>query len=376
MKIALMLVFVMHALIHGLGFAKAFQWLSLPQLTLPISRFMGVIWLLTALALLVSGILMLADLRYWWALAGIALASSQFLIIQNWSAARYGTIVNGLLFVAALVGFGSWVFDRNWDRVRNDLLQDRPEHDARLVTDESLRTLPPPVQNWLRWSRIVGRPEIASLSMKQKGALRLKPEDKLWLPSESEQLIVTKSKAFMWKVRIRMQGLPVLGIDSFHKGKGSTWISLFGLIPIANVAGDPKTNQSALQRFLGEIVWVPSAALHPSITWKARDAGSAEATMTWDGAQGSAVFYFRPDGEPYKFVAQRFKDRSDEKPQEWVADMIASREFSGLRIPARLKATWILPSGPFTWYEFEVVEAHYDEFKTTHPSSPERETAP
>jgi hypothetical protein len=156
-----------------------------------------------------------------------------------------------------------------------------------------------------------------------------------------------------------MKGLPVLGLDSFHSGKASTWISLFGLIPIVDVAGDPKTNQSALQRFLGEIAWVPSAALHPSIVWRERDEGSAEATMTWGGVTGSAVFYFRPDGEPYKFVAQRFKDVNDEKPLEWVADMIASQEFSGLRIPSRLQATWMLPSGPFTWYRFELVEARY-----------------
>jgi hypothetical protein len=56
---------------------------------------------------------------------------------------------------------------------------------------------------------------------------------------------------------------------------------------------------------------------------------------------------------------------NDEKPLEWVAGMLASREFAGLRIPARLKATWVLPSGPFTWYEFEVVEARYDELKRT-----------
>lgn len=359
MKIALMLVFTLHALIHALGFAKAFRWLPLPQLTLPISRLMGVFWLLTALALLLSGILMLMASRYWWVLTGISIAFSQLLILQSWSAAKYGTIVNGILLGAVIVGFGSWKFERTWHHLHDELVQEIPRKEAPLVTEESLRALPRPVQNWLRWSRIVGHPEIVSLSMKQKGTLRLKPEETKWHPSESEQLIVVPSRSFVWSVHTRMMGLPVLGIDSFHKGQGSTWISLFGLIPVAHVAGDPKTNQSALQRFLGEIAWVPSAALHPSIIWKERDEESAEATMTWGGAQGSAVFYFRPDGEPYKFVAQRFKDVSDEKPLEWVADMMASREFSGLRIPSRLKATWILPSGAITWYEFEVVEARY-----------------
>jgi membrane protein implicated in regulation of membrane protease activity len=186
MKIALMLMFIFHALIHGLGFAKAFQWLPLPQLTLPISRLMGVFWLLTALALLLSGILMLAAFRSWWVLAGIALASSQLLIMQSWFAAKYGTIVNGILFIAVLVAFGSWKFERQWDRLRDDLGQEIPGQDSALVTEDSLRALPPPVQNWLRWSGIVGRPEIVSLTLKRKGSLRLKPEASPWLPCESD----------------------------------------------------------------------------------------------------------------------------------------------------------------------------------------------
>ena len=40
---------IVHGLIHGMGFAKAFGYASLPQLTQPISRGMGVVWLIAGL---------------------------------------------------------------------------------------------------------------------------------------------------------------------------------------------------------------------------------------------------------------------------------------------------------------------------------------
>jgi hypothetical protein len=49
-------------------------------------------------------------------------------------------------------------------------------------------------------------------------------------------------------------------------------------------------------RFLGEIVWFPSAALSPILTWEAIDGTSARATMRHGGLVESAVFAFSDEG--------------------------------------------------------------------------------
>ncbi len=236
----------------------------------------------------------------------------------------------------------------------------KPVATESVIHEDEIRDLPPPLQKWLRWSGVIGRPRLTSVHLIQKGAMRLKPEQTDPMISLSEQLIFPQQNAFIWRVQTRMAGLPVLGRDMFYEGKGSMWISLAGLIPVVNIAHNSRINQSALQRFLGEIIWFPSAVLHPSLVWRQIDEHSVEATMNWAGTQGSGVFHFLADGRPYRFVAHRFKDVQDEKPLEWVADIDVYRDFEGLQIPSRVKATWMLPSGPFTWFEMEITDARFN----------------
>jgi hypothetical protein len=54
MRIAISLLPAIHALIHVMGFAKAFGLASLTQLKIPISRPMGVLWLAAAMLLLMA----------------------------------------------------------------------------------------------------------------------------------------------------------------------------------------------------------------------------------------------------------------------------------------------------------------------------------
>ncbi len=56
MKLAFTLLLVVHGLIHSMGFLKAFGLAQLPQLTLPISRPLGVLWLVAGAATLSAAV--------------------------------------------------------------------------------------------------------------------------------------------------------------------------------------------------------------------------------------------------------------------------------------------------------------------------------
>jgi hypothetical protein len=49
MRVLFAIIVVVHGLLHVLGFAKAFGLAELPQLTRPISQFIGTLWLVAAL---------------------------------------------------------------------------------------------------------------------------------------------------------------------------------------------------------------------------------------------------------------------------------------------------------------------------------------
>jgi hypothetical protein len=49
MKIAFFLIVLLHGLIHLFGFVKGFELREVKELTLPISKTLGVVWLTTTL---------------------------------------------------------------------------------------------------------------------------------------------------------------------------------------------------------------------------------------------------------------------------------------------------------------------------------------
>jgi hypothetical protein len=109
MRWILILLLVLHALIHLLGFSLAWggtvaattgdTLIRLGGLGL---RVAGVAWLLTCLLLLVAALAMALGQDWWRAVAIGAAVASQVLIVLWWADARAGTPANLLILAAAL----------------------------------------------------------------------------------------------------------------------------------------------------------------------------------------------------------------------------------------------------------------------------------
>ena len=93
---------LIHGLIHLLGFVKAFHLTEVNQLTSPIGKGTGVLWLLTTLLLLAAAGALLLGQGAWSALALLGVLLSQILIFTAWSDAKFGTLANVILLVVAI----------------------------------------------------------------------------------------------------------------------------------------------------------------------------------------------------------------------------------------------------------------------------------
>jgi hypothetical protein len=104
MRTLFLLLLLVHGLIHLMGFLKAFGLAELPELTLPVSRGWGVMWLAASLLLVSSGIFWITGSSEWWipALAGVIL--SQVLLFAFWQDARFGTLPNVIILTVLVVG--------------------------------------------------------------------------------------------------------------------------------------------------------------------------------------------------------------------------------------------------------------------------------
>ena len=96
-----------------MGFVKGFGLAAVEALQLAISRPWGLVWLFAAVLMLATAGLRAAGSGAWWMLAAPAIVVSQVLVIAFWQDAKFGTIANVVLLLAAIVGFGGWRFDQS-----------------------------------------------------------------------------------------------------------------------------------------------------------------------------------------------------------------------------------------------------------------------
>lgn len=354
-------IIFIHGLIHLMGFSKAFGYGNITQLTKNISKPLGTLWLATAILFVLAAIFYLFKKESWPAIAFIAIIISQVLIITVWKDAKWGSFANIVIFIVALVASGNYFFNQSVNKQISQIFLLETTDNGEIITKEMADSLPLPVRSWLQNSGMVGREKIHFVRLKQQGFMRTKPGQQKWMRTEAEQYFTIDRPAFIWKVRMNMAPLiTVTGRDKFVNGKGGMTIKLLSLVTMVNEAG-PKIDQAALQRWLAEICWFPSAALSPYIKWEDVDSLSAKATLSYKNVTGSVIFYFNEESEIIKCTADRYKENTPDAPLEkWMITVIKSGLFDGIKIPTEMEVAWQLKEGDFTWYKIELTDVEYN----------------
>ena len=267
------------------------------------------------------------------------------------------TIVLGVTAGALIAaGLAAAAFDRRITHEIDTLLADARPGPAGTIAAADLERLPPPVQRWLRYSRVIGTKRPATVRLRQRGDFDL---GRGWMPFDADQYFTLDPPGFLWRASFRMAPmLSVTGRDRYRAGIASMDMRLLSLVPVATNTGGG-LNQGDLLRFLGEMQWFPAAALSDDITWEAVDASSARATMAYGGISASMTFIFADDGRMVEERASRYND-ARERNEAWVNRNDGDREFGGLVVPAAGEARWEYASGPFPYIRWMITALEQD----------------
>ena len=123
-------------------------------------------------------------------------------------------------------------YERRLDGEVDDLFAARNQADLSIVTEDHLAHLPEPVQRWLRYSGVVGKPRPTTIRLEQEGEIRL--GDRGWMPFTAEQYYTPDPPGFVWTATIDVAGgIPVIGQDRFIEGAAALEMRLLGVIPVA-----------------------------------------------------------------------------------------------------------------------------------------------
>lgn len=383
MRVALLLVLALHGAIHLLGFLRWSGLARVPQLSaktlMPLSnagsRVFAVAWLTALVVFFVAGTLVLLKRDAWGSVAVFGVILSQALIVLAWRDAKAGTVANLIILIPALIAIAHGRFVTGVEREVREILADAEVH-ASHVTEDELSELPQSVRVWLTTSRVVGRDRAQLVRLRQEGELRT-TKDGPWMPARAEQYFTVDPPTFVWKVETSMLGfLPISGRDRYANGKGAMRIEAGSLVPVVDVANE-KIDQGAMLRFLGEIVWFPSAALSPNISWVEESPTSARATMRHAGREVGATFSFDDRGRITTLRAPRYLGGDESaKLERW---RVSCREWAivrGVQIPVAGDVAWDLEAGEFVYYRWRIVDVEenvrglYDDAPSASPVLP------
>jgi hypothetical protein len=227
------------------------------------------------------------------------------------------------------------------------------------ITEDQVLVMPVPMRSYLKYAQVVGQEPVRTVRLAQKGFMRQKPGQK-WIPLVAEQYFTTTPQAFLWHGTMRP--LPffwMTGTDRFSGGHGSMRIKLLSVIPLPLAKG-PKMDQGELQRYLGEIIWFPTAWFSNAIEWHAIDEHSVRATLYEPGVTGFVVLHLNEQGQLTLVTAHRYLG-NEGILTPWSIQLDAYREADGMRIPTAFEVTWHLASGAFTWFRGQLTEIEYNQ---------------
>lgn len=365
MRFVLAGIFAIHGLIHFLGVAAAVKPESVPQLhryliALP-PRVQMVGWAVAGALFIASAVVVAMNESDWWHLVGIAMVASQVMIVTAWPDAKFGTIAN-VIALGVVIVFGALErFDHNAEQVMHELKAKVSQTPGLVVQSYEVERLPAPIARWLTAAGVVGKRRASWVTLEQEGEMRVKP-DGAWSPVSAHQAFSVDPPGFAWHADVSMAGgFPVRGLDRWVDGKGRMQISLLGLVPMVDVA-DERIDEGTLLRWLGELVFFPSAALSPLVTWEAIDEQTARAKLTFKGMTGSAVFTIDELGRFKSMEAMRyFGGGADAKRERWFIPATSWRRIDGVQVPIEGEVTWKLASGDFTYFRWRILDVQTDE---------------
>lgn len=269
------------------------------------------------------------------------------------------------LCVAGVLAFA----DRRW-RVRSASLEarlwrGRPAAPG-VFSEAELDGLPEPVARYFRsaLALVDGQPVLRGARLSQRGEFLVRPTRGVWRPFRATQSIAIEPAGFLWDARVRMApGLSIRVHDSFVEGTGGMHASVLGLLPGISIEGTSEIAAAALQRYLAEAAWFPTALLpRHGVAWTPVDGSSARATLTAGKTAVSIDFRFGEDGLLRSaFAPARSRQVGNRAiPTPWQGRFSDYAWRNGMRIPLACEVEWLLPAGPRPYFRCTITEIAYE----------------
>lgn len=358
LKLILPIILFFHGIIHFVGFAKAFKYVKVAQLTMGISKQNGMCWLLATLFFITSGIMYLLKKDSWIYIAFIAVIISQILIFSVWKDAKIGTILN---IIILFIIVSTWSIIQFENKFKNDIKRQMAEtnlskNDLLLETD--IGSLPLPVQKYIRYVGAIGKPKPKNMKIVFDGEMREKGKDFFKFTSTQYNFFNNPARLFFMKAS--MLGTVVPGYHCYQNGTASMQVKLFGLFNVVNIKGNELNKAETVTLFNDMCLAAPATLIDKRIEWILIDDFSAKAFFTNGNIKIAATLYFNFKGQLINFISD---DRYAVKEKTQIRFSTPVKNYTllnGRQIMQYGEAVWHYPEGEFVYGKFNLRSIEYN----------------
>jgi hypothetical protein len=237
------------------------------------------------------------------------------------------------------------------------------EEEVHTITEADLAPLPTAVQQYLRFTGVVGQKSSTAVRITQSGQFFMGAK-RGWLPFTAVEYFNAQDPGFVWVADLRLSPtLPVIAVDRYVRGEGQMKGTLLGLIPVVKQQG-PELDQASLMRYLNEMMWFPAEMLRDYIAWEAVDAASAIIKIEHRGLRAQALLKFDGQGRLLDFVAERHSLEGKKLvPRTWRTPITRYASVQGMELPLEGEALYERETGPEAYIKARLTSIDTDALK-------------
>lgn len=364
-KYLFIFITLLHGLIHFMGFAKAYNYGNITQLTKEISKPLGIVWLATGFLFLICLAFYLFKNQSWAYLGLIAIVVSQMLILYNWQDAKFGTIANGIILIFIIIGFFQIKFKSEYKNlVKIGILQtiNLPQT---ILSEDSIKNLPEPIKKYIRYAGCLNKPIVHNFRVDFSGKIR-SHEKKEWMQLTSEQYNFMPTPTRLFYLDATMKNLPVAGFHCFKNGTAYMDIRLLSMFRVEFQKGAVMNESETVTFFNDMCCMAPATLIDKRIDWLEVEENKVKASFTNNAITISAWLHFNEKGELVNFISE---DRSalieggTTKKLKWRTPLRDYKTINGYKLASYAEAIYTYSDGEFTYATFDLKDVAYNVIK-------------
>ena len=351
-------ILLVHGLIHFMGFAKAYNYGKITQLTKYISKPAGLLWLITAVLFIVAVLLFLLKKESWPYIVIIAAVISQSLIITVWKDAKFGTILNIIILFVAIASYATYHFEMGFKADVKRHIAQTYFSNSDLLAEADIATLPIPVQKYIRYAGAVNKPKVKNMKIVFDGEMRDKGKDFFNFNSVQYNFFDDPTRLFFMKAKTYRITVP--GYHCYQNATATMQIKLLGLFNVVNLKGTEMNKAETVTVFNDMCLMAPAALIDKRIEWTSIDNLSAKATFTNGLNKIAAILYFNELGQLINFTSDDRYAISDMKQYRFSTPVKEYMQIDGRNIWKYGEAIWHYPDGEFIYGKFTLKSIEYN----------------